>query len=188
MLLLKNEIENLLLTACTTICQWNEPVLILKFMFLIIKDSSLKLIFTSCLISTLSTCVLNLTSSKSHDRNYSKEVMKQKPRLIILHHQPKDHACSQLEKTLHVRWAMDLARQQYHAGRVFLIVKEDDESIRDNPHVQHISQLPDVSFLPLEWCKYGLIGRSDNLESGIMSNIHEVLETFQSVSDSLKKR
>ena len=130
----------------------------------------------------------DLDFSKQADRNYSLTVLQQAPRLIVLNLSGSTRA-NDRDKGLHRRWVTGLALKQYNQSKGFLIAREEltDDTVKDC-RVRHLLTLPEVEFLPVQWCKYGLICPEDDQGSGIISNVTEIINAVKDSSDSLKKR
>ena len=66
-------------------------------------------------------------------------------------------------------------------------MKEYDAPEWKTTRAQLALSRPEVHYVPLEWCKYGLISNADNKVSGIATNVDEVAQAITHASDALRK-
>ena len=113
------------------------------------------------------------------------------PRLAILSLNPSEPASRTAEECeRHAKWVSYLALKQYNQMKGFLVSREPQEQMDqwETSRVAHLRSLPDVRYLPLEWCKYGFLNYEDNQLSGILTNVTEVHAAFLEASESLHRR
>ena len=126
--------------------------------------------------------------SVPEDRFHSLQVLKRQPRLVVLRQNTPDQGDEAWKQDLHGKWVADLARRQSNANLGFIIVRERGDPVKRSIFEQHVSQLSNCEFVPLEWCKFGLISRDENHTSGIYTNIPEISHACRKQSESVLKR
>ena len=89
---------------------------------------------------------------------------------------------------LHASRVLDIASQCHVNNVGFIIVREDDPVEWKSERMQLALNRTELQYLPLAWCKHGLVSDSSNHKSGILTNVVEIATAILSASDAWRKR
>ena len=89
---------------------------------------------------------------------------------------------------LHASRVIDIASQCHVNNVGFILVREEDPVEWKSERMQLALSRTDLQYLPLAWCKYGLVSDSSNHKSGILTNVVEIATAILSASDAWRKR
>ena len=89
---------------------------------------------------------------------------------------------------LHASRVLDIASQCHVNNVGFILVKEDDPVAWKSERMQRALNRSDLQYVPLAWCKHGLVSDSSNQQSGILTNVFEIATAILSASDAWRKR
>jgi hypothetical protein len=92
---------------------------------------------------------------------------------------------------VHNQYLSSLCADRDLSGLGFLLVTECEDDPFCGSHYQNVfaelSKRDDVQYLPLRWSKWGLFECKDS-QSGILCNVHEIVDIFKSHGSSVQKR
>ena len=127
----------------------------------------------------------NLNFEEECDRAYTRKVLDTKPRLAVMNLTLEASSGKGLEN-LHSRWVQHIVNYQHEQGKGFLVTKsgsEDGQEVADQ-----ITQLPDVTVLPVESCQHGLISLDTNTYSSVICNVPEITSLLRQGSEKILGR
>ena len=125
---------------------------------------------TILLNSAFRLCVLSISRPTANSRRSSRK--------------PGSSVEDDTSNRLHACRAIDIASQCHVNNVGFIVVREDDPVEWKSDRMQRALLRTDLQYLPLAWCRHGLVSDPANHKSGILTNVSEIATAILSASNT----